>query len=63
MMYYFCAGTAIVTGGATGIGRATTLALAQAGATVAVGSRTASRSAFADVAPQHGGQIVTFLST
>lgn len=52
--------TAIVTGGATGIGRATTLALAQAGATVAVGSRTASRSAFADVAPQHGGQIVTF---
>jgi len=52
--------TAIVTGGATGIGRATTIALAQAGAAVAVGSRTASLSAFTDVVLQHDRRIVTF---
>jgi len=52
--------TAIVTGGATGIGRATTVALAQAGADVVVGSRTASPNAFTDAADQQGGRIVAF---
>lgn len=52
--------TAIVTGGATGIGWATTVALAQAGAAVVVGSRTASPSAFTDIVGPEVGRIATF---
>lgn len=52
--------TAIVTGGATGIGWATTVALAQAGVNVAVGSRSASTNAFSDVTGPALGRIAAF---
>ena len=51
--------TALVTGGATGIGRAITVALVGAGADVVVGSRTANPSAFTDALEPQGGRVVT----
>ncbi|MEZ4863743.1 MAG: SDR family oxidoreductase [Caldilineaceae bacterium] len=55
----FLAGrTAIVTGGATGIGRAIALALLTAGARVAVGSRTASAAPFADLPTDQRARLV-----
>jgi len=50
--------TAIVTGGATGIGRAITLALVDAGAKVAVGSRHASLALFAELPAAQAAQIL-----
>ena len=52
--------TAIVTGGATGIGLATTRTLAQAGADVVIGSRTASTKMLSDEFNQHSSRIVAF---
>lgn len=51
--------TAIVTGGATGIGWAITVALANAGVNVVVGSRKATPDAFAGALEPHGGRVVT----
>lgn len=51
--------TAIVTGGATGIGWAITVALANAGVNVVVGSRTATPNAFTGALDPHGGRVIT----
>lgn len=52
--------TALVTGGATGIGQATALALANAGANVVICSRRASVRPLDHAFAQHGNRIATF---
>ncbi|AGA28631.1 glucose 1-dehydrogenase [Singulisphaera acidiphila] len=47
----------LVTGGGTGIGRATAIAMAKAGATIVIGNRDASKGeAVAELIVQHGGR-------